>query len=259
MKPKKIGKKIANSILRRVGYEIINSSSISHENYATSGEREFLDMYDKCKDYTFVPLDASFALYNAVKYISRNKIPGDFVECGVWKGGQAMIMAYTLLKEGDTERQIYLYDTYKGMSEPTEVDVYIPNREAARVNWEKRIQSDHNAWSYASLENVKANLISTGYPKERISFIEGKVEETIPHKIPPHKISLLRLDTDWYESTYHELTYLYPLLERMGVLIIDDYGVWAGSRKAMDSYMQENNLKLLFHKIGLGARIAVKS
>lgn len=248
-------KKIAKNVLGRMGYTVVKSSGPSSDN-TTHEEREFFEIFRKCKNYTLVSAGKSFALYNAVRYISRNKIPGDFVECGVWAGGQAMIMAYALLKEGDTERQIHLYDTYRGMSDPTEADVAIRSQEPAKVKWEKEIRTDYNEWCYASLQDVKANVFSTGYPQERILFVEGKVEETIPGKIP-NKISLLRLDTDWYESTYHEFKYLYPILEIGGVLIIDDYDTWEGSRKATDQYIKENDLKILLNKIGKG-RIAVK-
>ncbi len=88
-------------------------------------------------------------------------------------------------------------------------------------------------------------------------MIKGKVEETIPHDIP-EKISILRLDTDWYESTYHELVHLYPRLVKGGVLIIDDYGHWQGARKAVDQYFQENNIPVLLNWIDYTGRVAVK-
>ncbi len=112
-------------------------------------------------------------------------------------------------------------------------------------------------WAYSALEEVKHNLLSTGYPAERISFIKGKVEETIPLNAPP-QIALLRLDTDWYESTYHELVHLFPRLSSGGILIIDDYGHWKGARKAVDKYFSENKLDLLLHRIDYSGRICVK-
>ena len=81
-----------------------------------------------------------------------------------------------------------------------------------------------------------------------INFVRGKVEDTIPKNMP-EKIALLRLDTDWYESTYHELKYLFPLLSKNGVLIIDDYGHWKGAKKAVDQYFGENNIQIFLKKI----------
>ena len=112
-------------------------------------------------------------------------------------------------------------------------------------------------WAYGSLDEVRRNLGSTGYPDQYISFIEGKVEDTIPTNVPD-RISLLRLDTDWYESTRHELQHLYPRLSPGGVLIIDDYGQWAGARKAVDEYVEDKKLKILLHRIDYTGRIAVK-
>ncbi len=111
--------------------------------------------------------------------------------------------------------------------------------------------------AYSALDEVKRNLQTIGYPEERISFIKGKVEDTIP-KHAPIRIALLRLDTDWYESVYHSLVQLYPLLSPGGILIIDDYGDWAGARKAVDQYFAEHNLHPLLHRIDSTGRICVK-
>jgi hypothetical protein len=85
----------------------------------------------------------------------------------------------------------------------------------------------------------------------------GKVEDTIPADIP-EKIALLRLDTDWYESTKHELIHLFPRLQKGGVLIIDDYGFWKGARKAVDEYFAENNIQILLNRIDDTGRMAIK-
>lgn len=249
-------KKIIIRLLGRMGYTLQRKHQHTVDDDIAM-EPEFLEIYEQCKDYTMVSAVKSYALYKAVQYISRNKIPGDFVECGVWKGGQAMLISLTLQKEGDLGRRMYLYDTYAGMVEPTALDVHVGNKETALETWKKEDQGDHNDWCYASLEEVKANIVGTGYTVERLVFVVGKVEETIPKTIPG-PIALLRLDTDWYESTYHELRHMYPLIVKDGVLIIDDYGTWEGSRKAVDQYMEENHLKMLLTKIGRSGRIGVK-
>ncbi len=101
-------------------------------------------------------------------------------------------------------------------------------------------------------------MLSTGYPKEKIHLIKGKVEDTIPENIPK-EIALLRLDTDWYESTKHELIHLFPLLKPNGILIIDDYGHWEGARKAVDEYISDNNIHILLNRIDYSGRISVKT
>ena len=101
-------------------------------------------------------------------------------------------------------------------------------------------------------------LYETGYPEEKIHFVQGRVEETIPASAPD-SISLLRLDTDWYESTKHELVHLFPRLSPSGVIIIDDYGHWKGCRKAVDEYFDTgDHPQLLLNRVDYSCRIAVK-
>jgi hypothetical protein len=157
---------------------------------------------------------------------------------------------------GVTDRNLYLFDTFEGMSAPTQDDVNFNGESAADLLAGSAREANPTA-AFSSLDEVKSNLSSTGYPPERVFFIKGKVEEAIPAQAPA-QIALLRLDTDWYESTYHELLHLYPRLSPGGILIIDDYGHWEGARKAVDTYFAEHNLKLLLHRIDYTGRICVK-
>jgi hypothetical protein len=168
-----------------------------------------------------------------------------------------MLMAHTLLKLGDTSRKIYLYDTFTGMAKPSEKDVSILGRSALQ-DWHKFDKGDVNEWRCAFLEEVKNNIYSTGYPQENIILVKGLVEETIP-AVLPEKIALLRLDTDWYESTYYELIHMYPVISPQGVLIIDDYGCWKGAKEAVDKYLEENNINILLNRIDYTGRIAIKN
>jgi hypothetical protein len=104
---------------------------------------------------------------------------------------------------------------------------------------------------------VKETLRATGYPAERLHFVVGPVEETIPREVPPG-IALLRLDTDWYESTKHELEHLYPLLADGGALIIDDYGHWEGCKRAVDEYFAASPPPVLLSRIDYTGRVAIK-
>ena len=88
-------------------------------------------------------------------------------------------------------------------------------------------------------------------------MVKGKVEDTLPGHAPDH-IAVLRLDTDWYASTKHEMEHLYPRLARGGVLIIDDYGHWAGSRQAVDEYLAEHGIHLLLNRTDYTGRMALK-
>jgi O-methyltransferase len=203
----------------------------------------------KVQNYTMTSIERRFALINAVRYITSNKIAGDIVECGVWKGGSMMAVAYTLIEVGDLNRNLYLYDTFEGMALPTEKDVSFSNIDALSQFSQK--------WCYSPLEEVMSNIDSTAYKPERVHFIKGRVEETIPQHIPD-KIALLRLDTDWYESTKHELEHLFPKLVSGGVIILDDYGHWRGCKQATDEYIQNNNISILLNRIDYTGRIGIK-
>ncbi len=112
-------------------------------------------------------------------------------------------------------------------------------------------------WCEAGIEDVRANLWITGYPRGKIHFVTGKVEDTIPGAIADH-IALLRLDTDWYESTQHETRHLYPRLSGNGTLIIDDHGHWQGARKAIDEYFAASDAPVFLHRVDDTARLMVK-
>lgn len=206
--------------------------------------------------YTMTSPARQAALVNAVNYATANKVPGEIAECGVWRGGSMMIVAQLLLAKGDRTRSLYLYDTFEGMSSPTEDDKSYDGVPAAK-QLEQNPSRNAGIWCYASLEDVRANILSTGYPEEKVHLIKGKVEDTIPKTLPA-QISILRLDTDWYESTKHELIHLFPLLNSNGVLILDDYGHWQGARKAVDEYFTARGGCTYLHRIDNTARAVVK-
>ncbi len=201
------------------------------------------------KPYTLTSSESLESLCSSVRYIIRNQIPGDFVECGVWRGGSVMAMIYTLKELGIADRSIYLYDTFEGMTEPTSTDVDL-NGVAA-----KDLMPGYG-WVRVGINEVRQNILSLGYPADKIHFIQGKVEDTLPRQAPP-QLALLRLDTDWYESTLHELECLYPRMAKGGVLIIDDYGHFQGARKAVDEYLEKEKIKMYLHRVNYTVRAGV--
>jgi hypothetical protein len=112
------------------------------------------------------------------------------------------------------------------------------------------------SFTACALEEVVGNLASTGYPVERSYFIKGLVEETVPDQAPA-RIALLRLDTDWYRSTLHELDHLFHRISPGGVLIVDDYGHWRGAKEAVDEFFSGSGVHLLLNRIDYTGRIAV--
>jgi hypothetical protein len=207
------------------------------------------------KPYTMAGPERIFAVRQAVQHIIAHDIPGDIVECGVWKGGSMMAVARTLMELG-TVRRIHLFDTFEGMTDPTDVDKDLFNQRADALLRPGNKQTNVY-WAYGPFEEVKRNLASTGYDPSQLVFVKGPVEQTLPAHAP-ERIALLRLDTDWYESTYHEMVHLYPRLSPGGVLIVDDYGHWKGCRKAVDQYIEENRLRILLTRSDYTGRMGVK-
>ncbi|MDH2391136.1 TylF/MycF/NovP-related O-methyltransferase [Streptomyces sp. HNM0663] len=206
------------------------------------------------KPFTMTSAEKLNALIHSVRYVAQHRIPGDVVECGVWRGGSMMAVARTLLEADDTSRHLHLYDTFEGMSEPSDHDRRHDGRSAAEMLAASPRSS--GVWAYASLEDVQQAMGKTDYPTELIHYHRGKVEDTIPKHVPD-RISVLRLDTDWFESTRHELAHLWPRLVPGGVLLLDDYGWWEGARRAVDQWLEESGVPLLLLRMDEG-RLAVK-
>jgi hypothetical protein len=188
-------------------------------------------------------------------HIAAVPLEGDIVECGVWRGGN-LILAGIVCERLNLNRTVYGFDTYTGMSEPTAADVNIAGTAAADKF--KRLQRvDRNDWCYASEEEVRNNIATeTRYSRYRL--IAGKCEDTLQDAANlPERIALLRLDTDWYESTKVELEVLYPRLVCGGILIIDDYGHWGGARQAVDEYFA--GTPVLLTRIDYTARLLIKT
>lgn len=196
----------------------------------------FLGIWEVVKPFTMTSAERGFALWQAVNHVIDTKIPGAFVECGVWKGGSAMIMALTLVQRGVANRQIILFDTFDGMTPPAAVDVDRNGHHAAALM--QGAQGERIAelvQARASLQEVQSAMHSTGYDPRLIRYVVGDVCATLP-RTQTLRIALLRLDTDFYDSTLAELQQLYPRVSEGASIILDDYGHWQGARQAVDDY-----------------------
>jgi O-methyltransferase len=197
------------------------------------------------------------ALVQSVEWISRRGVPGSIVECGVWRGGSMMAAARTLLSLGDEARDLFLYDTFAGMTQPQDMDRHYDGSTAEQAMHAHDPSAGSMAeWCNASLEEVRRNMESIGYPSERTHYVRGPVEETIPGTLPG-PLALLRLDTDFYSSTRQELVHLYPLVVSGGVVIIDDYGAWQGARRAVDQFLADKP-EIYLHRIDVTGRMFIK-
>jgi O-methyltransferase len=245
-------KAIVHNSLRSVGLDIIRHRG--EESYPPDFRIDDVEIIRQVRPWTMTSVERIYALIQAVRYLSRCAVGGSIVECGVWKGGSMAAVARTLVQLNDLDRDLYLFDTFQGMSPPTNEDVdYSGGLASDILRKDPRYYCDD-----APLESVKRVLYDTGYPVEKIHFVKGNVEDTLPRHAP-ESLSLLRLDTDWYASTKHELVHLFPVLSRGGVLVIDDYGHWRGSRQACDEYFEENHIHILLNRIDYTGRIALKT
>jgi O-methyltransferase len=245
-------KKIIHKIFRLFGLDIIHfppRDQVTPPDF----RKDELEILRQVRPWTMTSPDRVYALIQAVRYVSANHIPGAMVECGVWKGGSMAAVARTLLQMQDVSRELYLFDTFEGMTAPTAKDLDYTGKKASQAL--RDVPGDR--CDDAPLEQVKEVLYGTGYPREKVHFVRGRVEETIPASAPD-SIALLRLDTDWYDSTRHELVHLFPRLLKAGVIIIDDYGHWQGSRQACDEYFAQNRIPILLNRIDFSGRIALK-
>lgn len=196
-----------------------------------AGAISVTELIASVKPYTKSGFKRLEAMAAAVRKIDNDNIPGDIVECGVWRGGNII-----LARKVSPQRTCWLYDTFNGMTEPGPLDVKQCGFHAS-VSFETKA-ADGKAWAKASLDEVRKGLADTGtLDDSKLRFVEGPVEQTLldPANLPD-QIALLRLDTDWYASTRMELEALYPRLSPGGILIVDDYGHWVGARRAVHEY-----------------------
>lgn len=248
-------RKLALKTVKRVaaarGYEIKVSRKANQDHPKEFGQkiRDLIDYIIEAQ-LTMTSRNTLFQTARSCIYAEVNNIQGDFVECGVWRGGHA-ILAHKIFQSYNSDRKVYLFDTFAGMTRPTQDDQKLGAGEFAIHKYNKMQREDYNEWCFASTTEVRANFESVGADWTRVQMVQGDVIESLRRsEVLPNKIAVLRLDTDWYLSTKKELEILYPKLSANGVLIVDDYGSWSGSRKAVDEYFSSQKFKPLIHEYG---------
>ncbi len=224
--------------------------------YLSDLPEDFLVLWDQCRPFTLISPERGWALSEAVKHVCLRNIPGDIVECGVWKGGACLLASQVLYEAEEESREkpercIWLYDTFEGMPEPGKED---------RIAVSGQPLSERNplGWWAAGMSQVRETLKHSRLDADRFIMVPGRVEETLENRIP-EKIAVLRLDTDWYESTKKELEVLFPLLSEGGVLIVDDYGHFTGARQAVDEYLSSLKKPFLIHRSDYTGRVIIKN
>ncbi len=248
-------KKLFNKFNFKIEHK--NSWYKRNEHFIAEIHQRELDIIKSISNFSMSTPANHWAIIQSIKHISKNNIDGDFVECGVWKGGN-IILFKLIADQQQLNKKIYAFDTFEGMPEPGRMDFDLKNIDAKKTF--NKYKDKDIKWCYSTLDEVKSNIKS--FDKNYIdfySFIKGKVEETLnDEKNLPNKISLLRLDTDFFESTKKELEILFPKLVSGGVLIIDDYGHWKGAKRAVDEYFELEKNFLWLHRIDYASRLLIK-
>lgn len=237
-------------------YDVVRHLGTTHDIDAVSPE--FVGLFADVEPFTLTSKAMGFALYQAINYVVANDIPGAIVECGVARGGSMMLAAATLQARGRCDRDIFLFDTFDWSWEnASERDGFVgtPDRLDGLPNTPGT--KDERARHGVGFEAVTANMAGTGYPADRIRLVQGMVQDTLA-AAPIGDIAVLRLDTDFYESTLVELEILYPRLVPGGVLILDDYGKLKGATAAVDEYFARHPDQPLLHRVETQGRIGTK-
>lgn len=200
------------------------------------------------------------ATIKACKHAVLAQIDGDFVECGVWRGGNSIAAKLTFENYG-SDKKVWLFDTFTGMTPPTEADTTRFSDQTAEERFQEAQRASYNDWCFASLADVRANFEAAGADLSGVRFVVGDVTHTMADKQNlPQAISVLRLDTDFYVSTKTELEVLYPRLSVGGSLLIDDFGHWDGARRAVEEYFDAlpAGSRPLLHFTDYSGRMGVK-
>lgn len=254
---KRMAKRLLEPLFARTGYELVRRPVGDQRQSAWDFSPAARRLFEQVRDYTLTSPERVLALHEAVLYVVAAKVPGAVVECGVWRGGSMMAAAQTLVDTGVTDRHLYLYDTFEGPPEPTEADITKDPAHYGRVQPGQAVLDEAPlVLQLLPLDEIKRNMLGTGYPEQRLHFMVGMVEDTIPFEAPD-EIALLRLDTDSYSSTRFELEHLYPRVADGGVVIIDDYASFAGAGEATNEYFSSQKIIPFLHRIDPASRMVV--
>jgi len=250
-----VAKKVRREVLK--GWrKLTGTTHAAAADWPEDFDESLIDLCRTVAPYTMTSRERIAALKRAVDYVIRWQIPGDMVECGVAAGGSCMVMALNMLTQGQSDRTIWLYDTFEGMPEPGAHDLGRYGT-SAMGTYKKRLRDGKSTWINVPLETVRHNMALTKYPEDKIRYVQGKVEETL-RADAPDRVSLMRCDTDWYESTKAELEVLWPRLSPGGVVLFDDYYRWQGCRKAADDYFRDNNIRIFLLRIDAHGALGIK-
>jgi len=255
-------KKTIKKIFNHYGYkiELVEKYSVARPIQPDDILKKHLEIVNP---YTMVNFEGLVSLYDQVKYLEENNINGDFVECGVWKGGCVGLMALANKRFGKKYRNLHLFDSFQDMPEPQEGidgDLAISqSMEWSHGGKSGKIEPLHGFYDTlggpGTLQDCKELIEGKiKYTSNLIKYNVGWFNETLPNN-EIQSIALLRLDSDWYQSTKMCLQYLESKVVKNGFIIIDDYGTYDGCKKAVDEYFPN----YFFHRVSQDIVYLVKS
>jgi len=207
-----------------IAYYFRNTSPVHPHSFRKSFR--MMQVVHKVKGYTAVFVPRLVALYKLSDEVNRLSLPGDFVECGVYNGGSAAIMA-SFCEKTEPKRNIWLFDSFEGLPKPTEADGY----EAP----------PYEGWCHGDLEKVKRIFRKLSIPESRVHIVKGWFQDTFPTVEIP-QIAILHIDADWYESVKLCLEKFYDCVQPGGYIVLDDYGDWQGCKIAADEFIKSRAL-----------------
>lgn len=181
--------------------------------------------------HTMIGLKRLDNLQFCVEDVLANRVPGDLVETGVWRGGAAIFMRAILKAHGVEDRLVWAADSFEGLPVPNPEKYPADARDTHHVHEDLAV----------SIEQVKENFARYGLLDDRVRFLKGWFRDTLP-AAPIKKLAVARLDGDMYESTMDALVNLYPRLSAGGYLVVDDYWSVPGCRKAVHDYRKKHGI-----------------
>jgi O-methyltransferase len=259
-------KKLISNFFLKLGLQIrrVKTSKISfhidiNRNIGYEFENEANEAIKIVRKNTMLPYVNLVTLYEQVFYCEKNKIEGDFVECGVWNGGAVGLMGLANLKHGSNCRDLHLFDAFEEICAPDEkVDGDRAINEVKEILGKQAhvkgelipLKGIYDRFGGPSDINKCKNLIEklVNYPTNNVFYHKGWFQDTIPLAAGNiGKIAILRLDGDWYESTKVCLENLYDKVIPGGFVIFDDYGLYSGCKKAVDEFFESRNEYYYLH------------
>lgn len=269
-------KKSINKILNKFGYIISKyypkeySQDFGYE-LGHDFEKEAAPLIKIVRKNSMLPLINLLTLFEQVRFCELNDIEGDYVECGVWKGGAIGLMALTNLMYGKKRRNLHLFDIFDAIGAPDkEIDGEKAINEVkeilgkdAKISGElEPLNGIYDHFGGPSTLEDNQNLLEKviNYPKDFISYYKGWFQNTIPeNREIIKKIAILRLDGDWYASVKIPLENLFDKVVRGGFIIIDDYGYYDGCTKAVNEFIEKRNIKTFLNYSNSTCRYFIKN